>query len=206
MSTLEEAANAVAMCAHLRVEFTPVKYPDGSFAECWRCAGCSVEFVRAVAHLPLRAEIVQLKLDFARDQAELASMRIAVAEAKADRDQAAKVTEELVDGLSEEARRRQAAEVEAGRFRELVAQFEAGLTRGAALPAHVLIQQARAALANTSEPAPNWLQKALRAVENAECSAQLEIKDRELRRSLVRNIIATFAPGRPLPAEEDLDG
>lgn len=41
----------------------------------------------------------------------------------------------------------------------------------------------------------SWLRyQAEVAVENAETAAQLEIKDDELRASLVRNIVATFRP------------
>lgn len=60
----------------------------------------------------LTRENAKYRADFARDQAELASQRITLAEAKKDLEQAAKVTSELVDGLSEETRRRNVAEVE----------------------------------------------------------------------------------------------
>lgn len=67
----------------------------------------------------LRAELDKSRADFARDQAELASLRISLAETKKDLEQAAKVTEELVDGLAEETRKRQVAEVANERLRAL---------------------------------------------------------------------------------------
>lgn len=70
----------------------------------------------------LADELAKFRANFARDQAELASMRITLAEAKADLEQAAKVTCELVDGLSEETRKRQVAEVEAERLKLLKAE------------------------------------------------------------------------------------
>jgi hypothetical protein len=120
---MAEAAETIACCAHSRVLQHQEKQPGGTYIERWRCDSCSTEFVRAVAHLPLRAEIAGLKLDFAKDQAELASMRITLAEKTADLENAAKVTEELIDGLAEETRKRNVAEVEVERLRDQVGEL-----------------------------------------------------------------------------------
>lgn len=44
-----------------------------------------------------------------------------------------------------------------------------------------------------SKPTEQDIERAERVIENAECAAQLEIKDQELRASLIRNMLPEFA-------------
>jgi multidrug efflux pump subunit AcrA (membrane-fusion protein) len=99
MTTLTEAAEAQVWCGTCQQNV---------------CDHVHAQLVAAAA------ELEKARANFARDQAELASMRISLAEAKADLEQAAKVAEELVDGLSEEQRRRNVAEVEVERLKGIL--------------------------------------------------------------------------------------
>lgn len=92
MSTLTEAAAVISEAEkNLRNLHAPISHAQ------------AVEIAELLDSQ--RRELAHLRTGFAKDQAQIASLRV-------DLEQAAKVTEELVDGLSEETRKRQLAELE----------------------------------------------------------------------------------------------